>query len=247
VGLRAGDRRRLVDYGAMVFNALGPDNELRRQAMAKGPDIVPWITEQCDRNMLSPDGIGASIYAAADNGDITEAEAGMLVRSLLSAGVDTTVSGIGSALWCLATHPEEFEKLKDDPSLARPAFEEVLRYTSPVHTFCRTANLDTEVAGVEIREGTKILCVLGAANLDEAQWPGADRFDIGRRPVGHLALGTGIHGCVGQNIARAELEAVLTAIARKVDRISLAGDAVWRPNNAIHALDKLPMTFTARP
>jgi 4-methoxybenzoate monooxygenase (O-demethylating) len=72
VGMRVTDRRRLVDYGAMVFNALGPDNEIRRTAMAKGPDIVPWITEQCLRESLRDDGIGAVIYAAADAGDITE-------------------------------------------------------------------------------------------------------------------------------------------------------------------------------
>ena len=67
--------------------------------------------------------------------------------------------------------------------------------------------------------------------------------DIERKPVGHLALGIGLHGCVGQNVARAETEAVLIAIAEKVDRIELAGDAVWHPNNAIHALDGMPLTF----
>ena len=243
VGLSQNDPRRLVDYGAMVFNALGPDNDLRRAAMARGPEIVPWITERCKRENLSDDGIGAVIYAAADDGEITEDEAGMLVRSLLSAGVDTTVTGIGSTVWCLASNPQEFERLKADPKLARPAFEETLRYTSPVHSFCRTANLDTEVSGVKIQDGTKILCVLGSANLDDRQWSEPDRFDITRMPAGHLALGTGIHGCVGQVIARAELEAVLTAIAEKVGSIELAGEAVWRPNNAIHALDTLPVTF----
>ncbi len=86
----------------------------------------------------------------------------------------------------------------------------------PVHTFCRTANVDTEVSVVRIVEGTKILWVLASANLDEAHWPAADQFDIGRRPVGHVALANGIHGCVGQNVARAEGEAVLTVIADKV-------------------------------
>ena len=95
-------------------------------------------------------------------------------------------------------------------------------------------------------EGTKILCVLGAANMDEDQWPEAEKFDIRRKPVGHMALGAGVHGCVGQNLARAEAEAVFTAIANKVGSIKLAGDAVWRPNNAIHALDKLPITFTRK-
>ena len=246
VGLTNPDPRRLVDYGAMVFNAVGPDNELRRNAMAMGPDIVPWITENCQRENLTDDGFGAFIYAAADDGEITHDEAGMLVRSLLSAGVDTTVTGIGSAIWCLANNPAEFERLKADPKLARPAFEETLRLTSPVHSFCRTANLDSDVSGVKIATGTKILCVLGSANLDDQEWPEPDRFDISRMPGGHLALGTGVHACVGQVLARAELEAVLTAVANKVDGIELAGEAVWRPNNAIHALDRLPVTFSRK-
>ncbi|WP_417681059.1 cytochrome P450 [Roseibium sp.] len=243
VGLKQVNRRALVDYGAMVFNALGPDNAIRRTALAKAPDIVPWIMEQCARENLETEGFGATIYAAADAGELTEEEAGMLVRSLLSAGVDTTVTGIGSALWCLASFPDQFERLKADPKLARPAFEEALRYTSPVHTFCRTADVDAEVSGVAIARDTKILCVLGAANLDGEYWPEAERFDITRRPTGHLAFGTGIHGCVGQNVARAEVEAVLSAIAEKVGAIDLTGEAVWRPNNAIHALDRMPLRF----
>ena len=244
VGLRDTDRRRLVDYGAMVFNALGPDNALRRAAMAKAPDIVPWIMEHCRRDRLLPEGFGATIYAAADAGEITEDEAGMLVRSLLSAGVDTTVTALGNALWCLATHPAEFARLRADPSLARPAFEEALRLTTPVHSFCRTAGIDTTVGGVPIAEGTKILCVLAAANLDPEQWPHADRFDITRRPAGHLAFGVGIHNCVGQSVARAEGEAVLAALAAKVDRIEPTAPAIWRPNNAIRALDTLPVRLT---
>ena len=243
VGLRNIDQRALVDYGAMVFNALGPDNALRRAAMARAPNIVPWITEQCQRANLHAEGFGADIYAAADAGEITHHEAGLLVRSLLSAGVDTTVTGIGSALWAFARNPAQFERLRADPKLARNAFEEALRLTSPVHSFCRTAAANTTVAGIELEEGTKILCVLGAANLDGDQWEDPDAFDIGRRATGHLALGVGIHACVGQNIARAEGEALLSAIARRVRTIAPAGDAVWRPNNAIHALDRLPLTF----
>jgi cytochrome P450 len=246
VGLTDDDARRLIDYGAMVFNALGPDNALRRKAMSRGPDVVPWIMEQCRRARLAPGGFGAMIYAAADRGEIAEDEAGMLVRSLLSAGVDTTVTGIGNAIWCLACNPEEFGRLKANPGLALPAFEEVLRFTSPVHSFCRTANQTSEVNGVTIPQDAKILCALGAANLDPQQWPHADRFDVMRRPTGHLAFGVGIHGCVGQIVARAEAEALLSSIARKVGSLSLAGEPVWRPGHAIHALDSLPVTFGPR-
>lgn len=241
VGMRDTDPRRLVDYGALVFNALGPDNAIRRAAMAKAPDIVPWITAACARDRLTPDGLGAQIYAAADAGEITQAEAAMLVRSFLSAGVDTTVTGIGNALWCLSRHPDAWEKLRADPGLARPCFEEVLRFTSPVHTFARTANLACEVAGAPVEEGSKVLCVLGSANMDSAKWGDPAAFRIDRNPVGHLAFGAGIHGCVGQNIARAELEALLTALAARVARIEPDGEAVWRPNNAVHALDRLPL------
>ncbi|MCV3211335.1 cytochrome P450 [Mesorhizobium sp. YC-39] len=246
VGLQEIDTRALVDFGAFGFNALGPDNALRRAALERGPQIMPWIMKHCKREALAPGGFGETIYAAADAGELTEDEAAMLVRSLLSAGVDTTVTGIGNAVWCLASNPGEFEKLKRDPKLARPAFEEALRYTSPVHSFCRTASVDTTVGGVEIPQDTKILCVLGAANLDEDQWPEARHYKVDRRPVGHLAFGVGIHGCVGQNIARAEAEAVLTAIASKVGLIELVSEPVWRPNNAIHALDSMRVRFTLR-
>ncbi|SLN72681.1 cytochrome P450 [Roseisalinus antarcticus] len=247
VGLRQTDPRRLVDYGAMVFNALGPDNALRRAAMAKGPDIVPWITARCARDELIPGGFGATIFEAAAKEEITPEEAGMLVRSLLSAGVDTTVTGIGNALWCLATTPGALEALKADPKLVRPCIEEVLRRTSPVHGFCRTAGRDTEVAGVQIVAGTKILCSLGAANLDPERW-GADAGDfvVHRRPVGHLAFGVGVHNCVGQTVARAELDAFLTAFAARVDVLELDGAPVWRPNNAIRALATLPVRIAPR-
>ena len=246
VGMKDVNARYLVDYGAMVFNAIGPDNALRRTAMAQARTIVPWITKACRRERLSEDGLGALIYGAADQGEITEEEAGMLVRSFLSAGVDTTVTGIGNALWCFARNPEQWDRLKAEPKLARPAFEEVLRYTSPVHTFARTAGHDTEIAGFPVPEGSKIICVLGAANTDPDKWGDPEIFRIDRRPQGHMAFGAGIHGCVGQNIARGELEALLSAMIEQVDRIEPAGPPVWRPNNAIHALDRLPLKFIAK-
>lgn len=246
LGLKQSNGQHLLDYGAMVFDAVGPDNEIRRNALAKGGAVVPWIMEQCKRDNLIVGGLGASIYDYADKGDISEEEASLLVRSLLSAGVDTTVTGIGSLLFCLAQNPEQFEVLKQNPDLARPAFEEVLRYTSPVHSFCRTANLNTEVSGVKIQEGTKLLCVLGSANLDETHWPDAGTFDIARNVQGHLGMGAGVHGCVGQNLARAEVGAVLKAIIDQVEKIEFAGTPHWRPGNSIRSLEHLPIKLTKK-
>jgi cytochrome P450 len=116
---------------------------------------------------------------------------------------------------------------------------------SPVHSFCRTANEGTTVAGVHIPKDAKVLCVLGSANLDPRHWPDAERFDIRRKGGDHLAFGVGIHACVGQALARAEAEAVLGSLARKVRRLELAGRPVWRRGNAIHALDSLPVSLQA--
>lgn len=245
VGISPEGRENLLIYGPMVFNALGPDNQRRREHMAMAPKVGPWIAERCNRAAVTKSGFAATIYQSADDGKITEDEAGMLVRSLLSAGVDTTVTALGNTVLCLARHADQFEKLKSDPSLARNTFEEAMRYEAPIHSFARTANRPAEVSGIAIEEGTKILCVLGSANLDSGHWPDADTFDITRRATGHLALGIGVHGCVGQSVARQEGDAVLSAIARKVGTIELTGDPVWRPNNALHALDKLPVTFKA--
>jgi len=246
VGLSDPDRDMLLGYGSMVFNALGPDNAVRRGAFVDAQAIVGWIAARCDRGELAPGGFGEAIYQAADAGELTEDEAGLLVRSLLSAGVDTTVTGLGSAMWCFSQNPAQYAALAEDPKLARQSFEEVLRFTSPVHAFFRTANQDTEVSGIPIAEGTKIHCCLAAANRDPEKWPNADQFDIRRRPAGHLAFGTGVHGCVGQTIARQEVEAVLTALAARVASIEPAGEAVWRPGNAIRSLDSLPVRIAPR-
>jgi 4-methoxybenzoate monooxygenase (O-demethylating) len=110
-----------------------------------------------------------------------------------------------------------------------------------VHTFCRTAGCDTQIGKFPVAEGSKVLCVLGAANMDPEKWGDPENFRIDRRPVGHVAFGAGIHGCVGQNLARAELEALLSVMLKKVDRIEPNGEAIWRPGNSIRSLDKLPL------
>lgn len=241
VGVGAEGRDNLLLYGNMVFNAFGPRNQRFADAVQRVQPVTQWIMEHCQRANLRPGGLGEQIHQAADAGEITHDEAPMLVRSFLSAGVDTTVNGLGNALLCLARNPDAFEQLRADPTLARPAFEESLRLESTVQTFFRTAARDTQVDGVRIPEDAKVVAFLAAANRDPRQWPDADRFDIRRRPVGHMAFGSGIHGCVGQVVARLEGELVLGALARRVRRIELDGDVLRRPNNTLRALASLPL------
>jgi len=241
VGLEAAGRENLLLYGDMIFNAFGPRNDLLARAAARVEPVTAWIMAHCQRNMLRPDGLGDLIYQAADGGEITHEEAPMLVRSFLSAGVDTTVNGIGNALYCLANFPEQYARLHADPSLARPAFEESLRLESAVQTFFRTTAVDTTLGGAPIPAGSKVLAFLAAANRDSRQWPEPTQFKIDRKPTGHMAFGSGIHGCVGQVVARLEGELILAGLARRFKTLELAGKPTRRLNNTLRALATLPL------
>ena len=241
VGLEAAGRENLLLYGDMIFNAFGPRNDLLARAAARVEPVTAWIMAHCQRNMLRPDGLGDLIYQAADGGEITHEEAPMLVRSFLSAGVDTTVNGIGNALYCLANFPDQYARLHADPSLARSAFEESLRLESAVQTFFRTTAVDTTLGGVPIPAGSKVLAFLAAANRDSRQWPEPTQFKIERKPTGHMAFGSGIHGCVGQVVARLEGELILAGLARRFKTLELAGKPTRRLNNTLRALATLPL------
>jgi len=145
-------------------------------------------------------------------------------------------------VWCLAQNPDSFQQLRADPSLARAAFDETLRLTSPVHTFCRTASCDTQVGGHAIPHDAKILCVLGAANLDPEHWTEPGRFELTRKNRDHLAFGLhprlrGTGGFKDRSRGGARCH------RPQVSGIELAATPKWRAGNAIHALESLPVTF----
>jgi cytochrome P450 len=245
IGLRKDGREHLLPYGNMAFNAFGPRNELFDESFANAQKVIGWIQAQCRRDALEPGGIGAQVYEAAAEQAISEDEAALLVRSLLTAGLDTTIFSLGAALFCFAQFPEQWQALRSSPSRLRGAFEEVVRYVSPVQTFFRTTTRAVEVAGVRIPADQKILLFLAAANRDPRQWPEPDRFDITRKTLGHVGFGYGIHACVGQMVARLEAEILLTALARSVASIELSGEPAWRLNNTLHGLDRLPVRLRA--
>ncbi|MER7104501.1 cytochrome P450 [Streptomyces humidus] len=247
VGLGPDGRANLLPYGNMAFNAFGPVNDLVKSDAPRVADLSAWVNAQCAREALSEDGFGARIWAAADRGELTQQQAPLVVRSLLTAGVDTTVHGLAAALYAFATHPGEWQRLRERPELARVAFDEAVRWQSPVQTFFRTATTDVEIAGARIPEGTKILMFLGSANRDPARWSDPDSFDLTRDPSGHVGFGMGIHQCVGQHVARLEAEALLTALARRIERIELTGEPRRHLNNTLRSWASIPVRVrTAR-
>lgn len=245
VGLPEEGREILLAYGNMAFNAFGPRNQLLEASMVNAQAIQQWIADHCKREALSPGGWGRQIWAEADAGKIPEDWAALLVRSLLTAGLDTTVNGIAAAIYGLARNPDQWSLLRDDPSLAESAFEEAIRWGSAVQTFFRTTTREVEVEGVRIPAGEKVLLFLGAANRDPRRWTDPERFDIKRNTLGHVGFGMGIHRCVGLTVARVEGEILLKALAKRVERIEIIGQTQPRPNNTLLAWRSIPVTVHA--
>ncbi|HUR75629.1 MAG TPA: cytochrome P450 [Sporichthya sp.] len=247
VGIGDAGRENLLPYGDLLFNAFGPRNHLFEKRLPQMGELSGWVNAQCTREALRPDAIGAAIWAAADAGEISAEQAPLVVRSLLSAGVDTTVNALGGLLYALSTHPEEWALLRSRPELVGSAFEEAVRWESPVQTFFRTTTRDVDVSADDgattIPEGRKILMFLGAANRDPRRWPDPDRFDVTRNAAAHVGFGMGIHHCVGQHVARAETVALVRALLRRVERIEPAGAPLRRLNNTMRAFASLPLRF----
>jgi len=251
VGVGVDGRENLLPYGDHLFNAFGPSNELVQKGLPRIGEVSAWVNEQCARESLSAtvyDGeatFGGQIWAAADRGDITAEQAPTIVRSLLSAGVDTTVLGIGAVLASFATHPDQWEMLRHNPSLARIAFDEAVRLESPVQTFFRTATHPVMVGDHLVPDGKKILMFLGSANRDPRRWRNPDTFDLSRDPSGHVGFGMGIHQCVGQHVARLEAEAVLTALVRRFRRLDVVGVPRRHHNNTLRAWEHFPIALVS--
>lgn len=239
VGIRAEGREKLLPHADALFNSFGPRNELF-QASTANVDFS-WIEDLALRENLTPGGLGMHVHEAADRGEIDRRSAAMLVRALLQAGLDTTINSIAAAVHALATFPAEWAKLRADPSLAKNAFEEAVRYETPVQTFFRTAMRHTALGGVPVEEGDKILVFLGAANRDPRRWEEPDRYDITRRTIGHVGFGTGIHACVGQLLARLEGEIVLVALSKRVRSLSLSEPPRRHYNNTIRSWSSMPI------
>jgi len=245
IGLPEEGRENLLPYAFATFNAFGPRNAIFRQTDIASRDARAWVDWACGRDRLKAGGWGQAVYRAADEGLCTESEAGRLVRSFLSAGVDTTVNGISHMVHALALHPSQWETLRSRPSLTKKAFEESLRWNSTVQIFFRTTTRAVEVDGIAIPEGAKVLLFLAAANRDPRHWQDAGAFNIDRQVSGHVGFGFGIHQCLGQMVARQEAELVLEALLARCRTIRPAGPAVTRLNNTVHALAEFPVEVEA--
>jgi 4-methoxybenzoate monooxygenase (O-demethylating) len=224
IGLPEAGREHMSAFGNMVWATMGPMNELFHEAMNDtGGEVLAWAGACCKRENLRADSLGMAMYEAADRGEITPAEAELLVGILLSAAADTTVITLANTIRAFSEFPEEFQRVKAEPALARAAFEESLRWDSPSRMAGRIAMKDIPIEDYVIPAGTRCGLMFAAANRDPRRWQDPYRFDVKRANTGHLGFGFGVHACVGRVLALLEADALLGAIAESVQHIEPAG------------------------
>jgi cytochrome P450 len=192
------------------------------------------------------DDLLTALVQAEEGGDaLTQHELVAMIFLLLIAGHETTVNLIGNGVLALTQHPEQWEMLRRDPALVKPAIEELLRFSSPVFIATdRYAREDAEIAGTTIPRGALVYAVLGSANRDHAQFPDADTLDLTRTPNRHLAFGQGIHYCLGAPLARLEGQIAFTTLLERMPNLQLATapDALrWRSGVFVRGVHALPL------
>lgn len=222
LGIDMGRAAEFTQWTQELLELGQTDPELRRAARTK---IRTFFFDQIEHRKQNPgnDVISLLLDAEVEGRRLSDHTVAGICNLLLVAGIDTTWSSIGSALYHFATHPEDRQRLVAEPDLLPVAVEEVLRYYSPV-TMARKVTAEVCMHGAEMKPGDKLLMTFPAANRDPEVFERPDEFVIDRQQNRHIAFGTGIHRCAGSNLARMELLVGLRLWFERFPDFSLAGE-----------------------
>ena len=240
VGVPA-DGGRLLRWAASTFDALGPLNRRGLRAGAVSASLLVYTRRLTERR-VRPGSWAASVFEARDRGELTTAEAKALVIDFVAPALDTTILASTHLLWVLARHPDAWQQTREDPDLIAAAVVENVRLASPIRGFTRRLVEDHVVDGVQLPAGARVVLLFGAANLDERQFPDAQRFDLHRAGRVQLGWGNGPHTCVGIHLAKLEMQALLRAMAPRVARIEV-GAPERLLNNTLQGISRMPARF----
>lgn len=247
LGLPDEDEERLLKITQAYFGGGDPEMQRGSDLIQATLDYVEYFKDvAADRRRRPRDDV-ASIIANSlvDGQPIGEFEAYSYYIALASAGHDTTSSTVAGGLLALIQNPEEMRKLRQNPALIPAAVEEMVRWVSPVKHFFRTAVEDYELRGQTIREGDHLLMCYPSANRDEEVFERPFDFIVDRSPNRHLGYGYGIHACIGQHLARAEMVALFKELLSRVEGFELAAEPSWTETSFLGGLKRLPIRYRA--
>ncbi|GGG19574.1 cytochrome P450 [Rhodococcoides trifolii] len=245
VGWPVDGRDDLLRWAGATFDSLGPINRQSVTAAKAAAEMLAYSKRVVRERSVLPGSMGDDVLKAADDNTIAPSQCPALMIDYLGPSLDTTIGAISGALHLFATHPDQWHAVRENPALIPNAINEVVRFESPIRAFSRRAVTDVEIDGTFVPAGTRVLVIYASANRDPREWDRPDSFDITRDAAKQLGFGSGAHGCAGQGLARLEAKSILTVLARRVERIELAGTPTRAINNIIHRFEQLPLRLVA--
>jgi cytochrome P450 len=241
VGLPDEGRERMLEWGAAVFDALGPMNARSQAAFPALYDMARYAAH-VERSRLRAGGWAAALFEAAEAGLLDPADVPGLLIDYIGPSLDTTILGTGHLLFQLGRNPEQWELVRTRPALVPRAVAEALRLEAPVRAFTRLAVEDYAVDGTTIPAGDRVLILFASANRDERRYADPDRFDVRRDARDHVGFGHGVHRCAGGYLAELEMESLLRAMVARVRRIEV-GEPVVAASNVLRGYRTFRASF----
>jgi len=238
---------RFFEWSEAVIPGESERSEAERAELQA--EMWGYLIGVAEERRLEPAEDLVSVLATVGEGDseadrLSEAELAMFLIQLLVAGNETTRNLISAGLAALAAHPEQWAALRADPALVPTAVEELLRWTTPVISFMRTATADCSVRGQAVSAGDPVLLVYASANRDEEVFgPDAGSLRVDRHPNPHVSFGFGPHFCLGAALARLEGRVVLTELVQRFATVALAGPVERTASPVIAGIRHAPLVF----
>jgi cytochrome P450 len=249
LGVPAEDRNKFREWSNAAVSGDTTQEYLEKILLPHMQAFTDYLRAMFEEKRKNPkDDLISGLVRAEEAGDtLSEDELLGMVFLLLIAGHETTVNLIGNGVLALLQHPDQLQKLRDDPSLIKPAIEELLRYDGPVETSTeRFAREDIAIGGTVIPKGEMVMVVLASADHDPERFTAPDALDITRAHNRHLAFGKGIHFCLGAPLARMEGQIAIGTLLRRMPELRLADppeSLTWRPGMVLRGLKGLPVEF----
>ncbi|MEW9548712.1 cytochrome P450 [Nonomuraea sp. NPDC050783] len=241
LGVPYEDRSRFQEDARVLFNL----ESKAEDALAAVGSTLAYLHGLIRRKREEPgdDLLGGLV----EGGELNDEELAGVGFLLLIAGHETTANMLGLGTYALLTNPGQLAAMRDDPGVVDNGVEELLRYLTIIHLGpIRVAERDVEIEGNLIRKGENVVLSLGTANRDPARFPGGDTLDVTRPAGGHLTFGHGIHQCLGQQLARAEMRIAYPALLRRLPGLRLAvrpEEVPMRSDMSIYGVHRLPVTW----
>ncbi|MFD4462276.1 cytochrome P450 [Nocardia sp. NPDC058480] len=243
IGVPQEDRMKVFEWSNSMTGYDDPDN-VDIDPVAASVGLLGYSYQMAEARKACPadDLVTTLVEADVDGESLTPEEFGFFVILLAVAGNETTRNAISHGMMAFMENPDQWELYKKE----RPAtaVDEIIRWASPITSFQRTALEDTELAGVQIKKGQRLVMLYASANFDEEVFEQADKFDITRKDNQHLSFGgTGAHFCVGANLARLEIDLIFNAIADHLPDITRIGDAKRLRSGWLNGIKELPVDY----